>query len=215
MNRIKELRNNKNMTLDELSKFTEIKRGTLNNYELGKTEPKLETWQKLADYFNVSVPYIMGIDDESELTTELKIDKSSMSKVIKQIIDEKQITPKEFGKMLHPAVSEDTILDWINGKSFSTHHLNQISKIAGISFTRFISGMSEQEEKRYENILDFTDINHELLNQKNNIADEKIKYTQDLDDFVEFYNTLIDNKEFDKLETIAKLFDVIQKAYKN
>lgn len=63
MNRIKELRNNKNMTLDELSKFTEIKRGTLNNYELGKTEPKLETWKKLADYFNTPILYLMGIDD--------------------------------------------------------------------------------------------------------------------------------------------------------
>lgn len=33
---------------------------TLSRYETGRREPKLETWQKLADYFNVSVPYLRG-----------------------------------------------------------------------------------------------------------------------------------------------------------
>lgn len=45
---------------------TGIKRGTLNNYENGKTEPKLETWQKLADYFGVSVGYLQGIEEKSQ-----------------------------------------------------------------------------------------------------------------------------------------------------
>lgn len=43
---------------------TGIKRGTLNNYENGKTEPKLKIWQKLADYFGVSVSYLQGIEDK-------------------------------------------------------------------------------------------------------------------------------------------------------
>ena len=63
-NRIKQLRTNHNYTLDDMEEKTGIKRGTYSNYENGKTEPKLETRQKLADYFNVSVPYLQGIDDE-------------------------------------------------------------------------------------------------------------------------------------------------------
>lgn len=63
-NRIKELRTKHNYTLDDMEEKTGIKRGTYSNYENGKTESKLETWQKLADYFNVSVPYLQGIDDE-------------------------------------------------------------------------------------------------------------------------------------------------------
>lgn len=59
-NRIKELRIKHNYTLDDVEKLTGIKRGTYSNYENGNTEPKLETWQKLADYFNVSVPYLQG-----------------------------------------------------------------------------------------------------------------------------------------------------------
>lgn len=59
-NRIKELRIKHNYTLDDMEEKTGIKRGTYSNYENGKTEPKLETWQKLADFFGVSVPYIQG-----------------------------------------------------------------------------------------------------------------------------------------------------------
>lgn len=63
-NRLKQLRKEKGLTLDEIQNQTGIKRGTFNNYEAGKTEPKLETWQKLADFFGVSVPYLQGIDNE-------------------------------------------------------------------------------------------------------------------------------------------------------
>lgn len=62
-NRLKQLRKEKGLTLDEIQNQTGIKRGTFNNYEAGKTEPKLETWQKLADFFGVSVPYLQGVSD--------------------------------------------------------------------------------------------------------------------------------------------------------
>ena len=60
-NRLKEIRQEKGLTLDEIQNKTGIKRGTYNNYENSVTEPKLETWQKLADFFDVSVPYLQGI----------------------------------------------------------------------------------------------------------------------------------------------------------
>lgn len=60
MNRLKELRKEQGLTLDEIQSKTGINRGTYNNYESGKTEPKPKTWQALADYFNVSVPYLQG-----------------------------------------------------------------------------------------------------------------------------------------------------------
>ena len=72
-NRIKELRTKHNYTLDDMEKKTGIKRGTYSNYENGKTEPKLETWQKLADCFNVSVPYLQGYA-EINIPNDLKFD---------------------------------------------------------------------------------------------------------------------------------------------
>lgn len=60
-NRLKEMRKKHNFTLDDIQKMTGIKRGTYSNYENGNTEPKIETWQKLANFFGVSVPYLQGI----------------------------------------------------------------------------------------------------------------------------------------------------------
>ena len=72
-NRLKQLREINKYTLDDIEKNTGIKRGTYNNYENGKTEPKLETWQKLADFFGVSVPYIQGYA-EINIPNDLKFD---------------------------------------------------------------------------------------------------------------------------------------------
>ena len=63
MNRLKELRQKNNLTLKELGQKIGMANNTLSQYETGKREPKLETWQALADFFNVSVPYLQGIDE--------------------------------------------------------------------------------------------------------------------------------------------------------
>ena len=60
-NRLKELRHKKNLTLRELGEKVGMRNSTLSQYEANKREPKLETWQKLADFFGVSVPYLQGI----------------------------------------------------------------------------------------------------------------------------------------------------------
>ena len=59
-NRIRELRQQKHLTLQELGDKLGLANNTLSQYETGKREPKLETWQKLADFFNVAVPYLQG-----------------------------------------------------------------------------------------------------------------------------------------------------------
>ncbi|CAK1248825.1 Transcriptional regulator [Fructobacillus fructosus] len=60
-NRLKELRKEKKLSLVAIEKQTGIKRSTFSDYENGKTEPKLATWQKLADFFDVDVGYLQGI----------------------------------------------------------------------------------------------------------------------------------------------------------
>lgn len=64
MNRLKELRKNKNVSLAEVGKAVGVATNTISRYENGKREPKLEMWQKLANYFGVSVPYLQGIDEK-------------------------------------------------------------------------------------------------------------------------------------------------------
>lgn len=63
-NRIKKLRKKKGMTLKELGEAVGMLDSTLSQYETGKRNPKIETWQKLASYFGVSVGYLQGITND-------------------------------------------------------------------------------------------------------------------------------------------------------
>lgn len=49
---------------------------TISQYENGNRKPKIERWQKLADYFGVSVGYLQGIEDKFEPTSDLEHQKS-------------------------------------------------------------------------------------------------------------------------------------------
>ncbi len=60
MNRIKILRLVNNKTQKDIADYLGATRQAVAYYEQGKRNPKPETWQALADYFNVSVPYLRG-----------------------------------------------------------------------------------------------------------------------------------------------------------
>lgn len=60
MNRIKELRLKNKLSQAELGNKVNVSNQAISAYESGFRNPKPETWQALADYFNVSIPYIKG-----------------------------------------------------------------------------------------------------------------------------------------------------------
>ncbi|MCK8627648.1 helix-turn-helix domain-containing protein [Fructobacillus cardui] len=61
-NRIRELREKKKLTLKELAKNIGVSFTTLSKYENGVvTTGKIATWQKLADFFGVSVGHLQGL----------------------------------------------------------------------------------------------------------------------------------------------------------
>lgn len=63
-NRIKKLRQLKKVSQSDLAKATGLTRQAISNYERGDREPKMETWQKFADFFNVSVLYVQGVKEK-------------------------------------------------------------------------------------------------------------------------------------------------------
>lgn len=64
-NRIKQLRLERHKTQKEVGKAIGLSDRAIAHYEKGIREPKLETWEKLANFFNVSVSYLMGISDQT------------------------------------------------------------------------------------------------------------------------------------------------------
>ena len=60
MNRIKDLREDRDLRQIDLAKATGIDQRTISNYETGKSSPDAYALIKLADYFNVSIDFLVG-----------------------------------------------------------------------------------------------------------------------------------------------------------
>ena len=59
-NRLKQLREERHLSQEKLASKVGLTGSSIVFFETGKREPKPETWQKLADFFDVSVPYLKG-----------------------------------------------------------------------------------------------------------------------------------------------------------
>ena len=73
-NRIKDLREDADMRQIDLANAVGIDQRTISNYETGKTYPDSFALIKLADYFHVSIDYLVGrtnyntfIEDNQEI----------------------------------------------------------------------------------------------------------------------------------------------------
>lgn len=75
-NRLKQIRQKKGLSLAEVGNGVGLATNTISRYENGKREPKLETWQKLANFFNVPVSYLQGIDVD-EIIEQVDFEKLS------------------------------------------------------------------------------------------------------------------------------------------
>lgn len=63
MNRIKQLREEKNITQVRLSIELEISQETVSAYEMGKYFPSAKSLMRLRDIFGVSIDYILGLSE--------------------------------------------------------------------------------------------------------------------------------------------------------
>ncbi|NFQ84139.1 helix-turn-helix transcriptional regulator [Clostridium sporogenes] len=61
--RIKELREAKGINQLELSKILNVHKGSVSNWENNKRTPDTDMLTKIADFFNCSIDYLLGITD--------------------------------------------------------------------------------------------------------------------------------------------------------
>lgn len=62
-NRLKKLRKEKGLTQSDLAKVLNTNQSQYGKYENGKTNLSLENAQIIADYFGVTLSYLLGLDD--------------------------------------------------------------------------------------------------------------------------------------------------------
>lgn len=64
MLRLKDLREDREIRQEKIAQFLGISQTNYSKYELEKINIPIDALKKLADFFNTSVDYILGITDE-------------------------------------------------------------------------------------------------------------------------------------------------------
>ena len=62
--RIKDLREDSNLTQKTVAEYLHVKQNTYSQYENGHRQIPLEALVKLAEYYNTSTDYLLGLTDE-------------------------------------------------------------------------------------------------------------------------------------------------------
>lgn len=70
MNRLKQLREERKLTLRELSEIIHIDKSSLSRFENGEREPRTSVIVDIANFFNVSLDYLLG---QSEIRNPEKL----------------------------------------------------------------------------------------------------------------------------------------------
>ena len=70
MNRIKDLREDRDLRQVDVANATGIDQRSLSNYETGKTNPDSETIIKLARFFGVSCDYLLGVTEQNLISNQ-------------------------------------------------------------------------------------------------------------------------------------------------
>lgn len=78
--RLRALRKERGLTLQQLASYFNMSHSTLSKYETGKRKPDMEMLKKLSDYFGVSIDYLIGkspVRNEEEIFILNKSDEIS------------------------------------------------------------------------------------------------------------------------------------------
>lgn len=94
--RLKQLRTEKGLFQKELAKILGVSAGAIGMYENGKRTPDFEILNKIADYFNVSVDYLLG---RTDIRAQIK-DKYTGAELVDLVPDEWKPVIKEIDEII-------------------------------------------------------------------------------------------------------------------
>jgi transcriptional regulator with XRE-family HTH domain len=69
--RLKQLREERNLTQEDLAKIIHVPRATLANWEIDRADPGIKMAQYLADFFKASTDYLLGRSDNPGPSDEI------------------------------------------------------------------------------------------------------------------------------------------------
>lgn len=174
MNRLKKIRNENSLTLMDLSKKLDIPKSTLSRYENGTSEPKQETWEQIADFFDVSTGYLMGISNR-------RINDNTALEAAREVyfrhLNSKEIDPYELTALeyFNNENLDKTLLELMN-QYFSIPVVVEVDEFSSLNSLGYLHDWLmwtlveryQKEVKSNQNLIE---------NVKNSIPDTDVLYT--------------------------------------
>ena len=104
---LKKLREDRNVSAIKFSEDLSIHRGTLSNWETGRRTPDSQTLLKIAEYFSVTVDYLLG-------NTDTKTNDNVKISDLQEVNTDKMVKIPVLGviKAGMPMFAEDNIIDY-------------------------------------------------------------------------------------------------------
>lgn len=90
MNRLRQLREDRDLRQIDVAQATGIDQKTLSNYETGKTNPDSYSLIKLADFYSTSIDYLVGrvnsdLANKNDILKKLDLIQSELEDIKKMI----------------------------------------------------------------------------------------------------------------------------------
>ena len=110
--KIRQLRNQKEMSQTKLGEYLGVAKTTISNYETGYSTPDNETLVKLSKYLNVSADYLLGISNDKNTSKEIPEEFSSPEEAMQFIL--KDNTIMGFGGFDVNKMSDHEVVEFAN-----------------------------------------------------------------------------------------------------
>lgn len=181
-NRLKVLRKEKGLTQADLAKVLNTNQSQYGKYENGKTNLSIENAKILAEYFGVSIPYLLGLDDDS------CIDGSKNMTPFQTLVKNSKLSLKEISEAT--GIGYSTLGNYNQGsRSPNAKNAQILAEYFGVSIP-YLLGYEENFTTNKPNAT----ILIELVKELSFISEKKSKLLQE---YIE-----LDKKERDVLEQI-------------
>ena len=184
MNRLRELRIAQGLSLRKLGEKVNMNASVLGNYEREDRQPKTEVWQILADYFKVSVPYIMGLSDSKN-----EDDVIASKRVSDYLMNSKEL--EDISKILQSVIKSgnikttETVLTILSTITVLlaqlTEHdeIEKLEKLESILFkiNEIMNGYIFHDQKKYNNQM----IDYNNKHGLDSFQDKKVKEVREIE----------------------------------
>ncbi|HIS11742.1 MAG TPA: transcriptional regulator [Candidatus Onthocola stercoravium] len=103
--RLKEIREERNLTQRDIAKTLEVDRSTYAGWETGKDTIPLRRLNKLSDYYKISVDYMTGLSDVTSSYRVIDLDAKVIGQNLKEFRKERNLVQKDIFLFLNTTSS--------------------------------------------------------------------------------------------------------------